>query len=130
MLLKHRFNLRDISKNINDPKNLIVLQKTLDSARATFENAQKITSDLDEITGDPAFRLNLLNLVNGLSNLVSSTEQLDKQVQTAQILEPVTQQLQQQVQMTKVLKPVIQQLDQQVQGSPDKQYLKQTSLRR
>lgn len=83
-------NLKDLSANLNDPKNLVTLQQTLDSARATFENTQKITADLDDLTGDPAFRDNLKNLVNGLGKLVSSTEQLQEQVQTAQALEPIT----------------------------------------
>ena len=82
-------NLRDITKNLNDPTNVLLLQQTLDAARVTFENAQKITSDLDELTGDPEFRNNLLNLVNGLSNLVSSTEQLEGQIRTAQLLESI-----------------------------------------
>jgi phospholipid/cholesterol/gamma-HCH transport system substrate-binding protein len=84
-------NLRDVSVALNSPSNLTVLQETLDSARATFQNAQKITADLDELTGDPAFRDNLKNLVNGLSGLVSSTQQLHQQAQLAQILsQPVT----------------------------------------
>ena len=82
-------NLRDISASLKDPKNALLLQQTLDSARATFENTQKITSDLDDLTGDPAFRDNLRNLVNGLGKLVSSTQQLQEQVQIAQVLEPV-----------------------------------------
>ncbi|MGB2926074.1 MAG: MlaD family protein [Limnothrix sp.] len=82
-------NLRDISITLNDPVNLVVLQKTLDSARVTFENTQKITSDLDELTGDPEFRRNLIDLVNGLSQLVSSTEQLQEQVQVAGKIEPI-----------------------------------------
>ncbi len=80
-------NLRDASKSLNDPKNLLLLQQTLDSARVTFENTQKITSDLDELTGDPAFRKNLRQLVNGLSNLVSSTDQMQQKVQVAATLD-------------------------------------------
>jgi phospholipid/cholesterol/gamma-HCH transport system substrate-binding protein len=80
-------NLRDISKSVNDPNNIVLLQQTLDAARVTFENAQKITSDLDQLTGDPQFRINLLNLVNGLSKLVSSAENLETQIKTAQVLE-------------------------------------------
>jgi phospholipid/cholesterol/gamma-HCH transport system substrate-binding protein len=80
-------NFRDASRALGDPKNIIVLQQTLDSARVTFENTQKITSDLDELTGDPKFRDNLRQLVNGLSSLVSSTEQIEKQVQIATTLE-------------------------------------------
>ena len=79
-------NLRDASKTLNDPKNIVLLQQTLDSARLTFENTQKITSDLDELTGDPKFRQNLRQLVNGLSNLVSSTQDMQQQVQVATTL--------------------------------------------
>jgi phospholipid/cholesterol/gamma-HCH transport system substrate-binding protein len=88
-------NLRDVSKNLNDPKTIVLIQQTLDSARATFENTQKITADLDELTGDPALRDNLRNLINGLGNLVSSTEQLQQQVQTARVVEPWQQQIKQ-----------------------------------
>lgn len=83
-------NLRDITNTLNDPTNLLVLQQTLDSARVTFQNAQKITSDLDELTGDPALRQNLRELINGLGGLVSSTEQLQQQVQVAQTLDALT----------------------------------------
>jgi phospholipid/cholesterol/gamma-HCH transport system substrate-binding protein len=80
-------NLRDATKSFNDPNNRLLLQQTLDSARVTFENTQKITSDLDELTGDPAFRNNLRQLVNGLSTLVSSTEQMQQQVRIADTLD-------------------------------------------
>ncbi|MGG6270579.1 MlaD family protein [Leptolyngbya sp. AN03gr2] len=79
-------NLRDVSVTLNNPNTITMLQQTLDSARATFENTQKITSDLDELTGDPQLRDNLKRLINGLSGLVSSTEQLQQQAQIAQIL--------------------------------------------
>ncbi|NWF62579.1 MAG: MCE family protein [Fischerella sp.] len=82
-------NLRDASRALNDPNNLLVLQQTLDSARVTFENTQKITSDLDELTGDPSFRENLRQLVNGLSTLVSSTQQMQQQVEVANTLDAV-----------------------------------------
>lgn len=80
-------NLRDATKTFNDPSNRLLLQQTLDSARVTFENTQKITSDLDELTGDPAFRNNLRQLVNGLSTLVSSTKQMQQQVEIADTLD-------------------------------------------
>ena len=86
-------NLKDISANFSNPNSLVNLQQTLDSARVTFDNAQKITSDLESITGDPAFLENVRTLVNGLSNLVSSTEQLEQQVQTSQKIQPVQQAL-------------------------------------
>ncbi|HBE17378.1 MAG TPA: MCE family protein [Cyanobacteria bacterium UBA11149] len=82
-------NLRDVTAAVNNPTNFLVLQQTLDSARATFENVQKITADLDELTGDSQFRQNVKDLVNGLSKLVSSTEQLQEQIQVAQQLETV-----------------------------------------
>ena len=82
-------NLNDISANFNNPDNLVSVQQTLDSARVTFANAQKITSDLEAITGDPAFLQNVKTLVDGLSGLVSSTEQLEQQVETSQAIEPV-----------------------------------------
>jgi phospholipid/cholesterol/gamma-HCH transport system substrate-binding protein len=82
-------SLRDVSKALNSPANILALQQTLDSARSTFLNAQKITADLDELTGDPSFRDNLRRLVVGLSRLVSSTQQLHQQSQYAQILSPL-----------------------------------------
>ena len=80
-------NLRNFSTALNSPINRVVLQKTLDSARVTFENAQKITSDVDQLTGDPKVRENLKRLINGLSGLVSSTQDLQQQVQVAETLE-------------------------------------------
>jgi len=82
-------NLRDASKALNSPTNLLALQQTLDSARVTFQNAQKITSDLDELTGDPSFRDNIRQLIEGLSGLVSSTQQVEQQVQVAKTLDSV-----------------------------------------
>lgn len=82
-------NLRNLSEVVGTSENILLLQQTLDSARATFQNAQKITADLDELTGDPNFRQNILRLVNGLSGLVSSAEQLQEQTQLAQTLTPV-----------------------------------------
>ncbi|HIK30968.1 MAG TPA: MCE family protein [Oscillatoriales cyanobacterium M59_W2019_021] len=84
-------NLRQVTATASDPTNRILLQETLDSARSTFQNVQKITSDLDDLTGDPEFRENIRRLVNGLSGLVSSTEQLQNQIQTAQTLEPLAE---------------------------------------
>ncbi|MBE9166490.1 MCE family protein [Pleurocapsales cyanobacterium LEGE 06147] len=82
-------SLKEISAAFSEPSSLVMLQQTLDSARATFANTQKITADLEEFTGDPAFRNNLRRLVDGLGSLVSSTEQLEQQIQTAQVLQSV-----------------------------------------
>jgi len=81
-------NLRNLSEALGSQENLLLLQQTLDSARATFQNAQKITADLDDLTGDPTFRENVRQLINGLHNLVSSTEQLHRQAELARVLEP------------------------------------------
>ena len=83
-------NLREISASLNKPSNLLTIQQTLDSARATFANTQKITADLDELTGDPTLRSNMRKLINGLSNLVSSAEQLEQPLKNAQSPTPVT----------------------------------------
>lgn len=79
--------LLDLTTAIGSTENLVLLQQTLESARATFENAQKITADLDELTGDPAFRENLRELIDGLNNLVSLSNQLQHQTQYARVLE-------------------------------------------
>lgn len=76
-------NLREISDLATDDEYLLRIQQTLDSAYETFDNIRKITADLDELTGDPQFRRNIRELVNGLSDLVSSTEQLQQQAQIA-----------------------------------------------
>ncbi len=82
-------NLRDASQALNNPNNILVLQQTLDSARVTFENVEKITSDLDELTGDPNFRENVRQLVNGLGKLLSSTQQIEQQIEVASTLDVV-----------------------------------------
>jgi phospholipid/cholesterol/gamma-HCH transport system substrate-binding protein len=82
-------NLKNATASLNDPKTISTLQQTLDSARSTFQNTQKITADIDDLTGSPEFRSNLRNLVNGLGKLVSSTEQLQEQAKLAQTIEPM-----------------------------------------
>jgi phospholipid/cholesterol/gamma-HCH transport system substrate-binding protein len=86
-------NLRNLSESVGSPENLLLFQQTLESARATFQNVQKITADLDELTGDPAFRQNIRELINGLSNLVSFTEQFQEQAELAQVLTQAEQSL-------------------------------------
>ena len=68
---------------------MVSLQQTLDSARVTFDNAQKITADLESFTGDPAFLENVRDLVDGLNNLLSTTEQLEQQVKTSHLIKPM-----------------------------------------
>jgi phospholipid/cholesterol/gamma-HCH transport system substrate-binding protein len=84
-------NLKNITESFGSEASVVSLQQTLDSARVTFDNTQKITSDLESLTGDPAFVKNVRDLVNGLSGLVSTTEQLEQQIQTGQAIEPIQQ---------------------------------------
>ncbi len=69
-------NVRKITDGLSDPATIDSLRETLDAARVTFQNAEKITSDLDEVTGDPNFRKNLRKLVDGLGQLVSTTDSM------------------------------------------------------
>jgi len=63
-------NLEALSSQLNDPALALTLRQTLDSARITFQNAQKISADLDQITGDAEFRESLKRVVKGLSGLL------------------------------------------------------------
>jgi phospholipid/cholesterol/gamma-HCH transport system substrate-binding protein len=83
-------NLRDFSTGINDPSNALMLQQLLDSARSVFQNVEKITADLDELTGDPAFRDNLRQLIDSLNRLVDASEQLERQTEVAEVLDSLT----------------------------------------
>ena len=64
-----------------------MLQQTLDTARETFQNVQKMTSDLDDIAGDERFRKNLKQIINGLGDLFSSTKELEQQTRMAKNIE-------------------------------------------
>lgn len=86
-------NLKNISESFGSEAGVVSLQQTLDSARVTFDNAQKITSDLESITGDPQFIENVRDLVNGLSGLVSTTDRLEQQIQTTQMIKPMQEAL-------------------------------------
>jgi phospholipid/cholesterol/gamma-HCH transport system substrate-binding protein len=66
-------NLQNLSKAFSDPGTISSLRETLDSARDTLANFRKITTDLDELTGDPKFRTNLRKLIDGLGGLVSDS---------------------------------------------------------
>ena len=81
-------DLRSITSTFSTPENLVMLQQTLDSARSVFQSAHKVLADVDELTGDPTLRNNLRDLINGLSTLVSLTNQLDQASQVAEALTP------------------------------------------
>lgn len=78
-------SVRGVTDRVGDPESIILLQKTLDSARAAFENVMKITADVDEVTGDPQFRDNVRELIEALENLLSSTQQLERQIAQAKL---------------------------------------------
>ncbi|MBX2865237.1 MAG: MCE family protein [Leptolyngbyaceae cyanobacterium MAG.088] len=73
-------NLNTLTATLNNPVTLLGVAQTLDSARVTFQNTQKITTDLEQLTGNAEFRENLIKLINGLSKLVSSTQSLEQQL--------------------------------------------------
>ncbi len=82
-------DLQTITSSLNTPTNLVLLQQTLESARDALASAQKVMADVDEITGDPAVRLQIRNLITGLGALVSSTQSLEQETQLAQTLTPL-----------------------------------------
>ncbi|WP_299407897.1 MlaD family protein [Acaryochloris sp. IP29b_bin.148] len=76
--------LNTLTTAINTPSTMSELTETVDSAKQTLQNVQKITSDLEEITGNPEFRQNLIRLINGLGKLLSSSQDLEQQIQAVQ----------------------------------------------
>lgn len=82
-------DLKVITNSLNTDENIVLLQQTLESARDVFQSAQKVMADVDELTGDPAFRTNIRDLIDGLSGLVSTTQQLETQAELARMLDSV-----------------------------------------
>ena len=82
-------DLQAVTASLNTPANLVLLQQTLESARDALASAQKVMADVDEITGDPAIRNQLKELINGLGDLVSSTQSLEQQSEVARVLTPL-----------------------------------------
>jgi phospholipid/cholesterol/gamma-HCH transport system substrate-binding protein len=79
-------NLGNFTAYLSDPATVVTLQQLLDSSRAAFVNLQKITSDVDEITGNPQLRQEIIRLIQGLSRLVSSSEQLQQEFAQGQAM--------------------------------------------
>jgi phospholipid/cholesterol/gamma-HCH transport system substrate-binding protein len=84
-------NLRDLTQAVNAPENMILLQQTIDSARSTLQNLEKITADIDDFTGDPKLRENLKNIINGLGNILTSTQALEQQTAIAEATTPLSE---------------------------------------
>ena len=81
----------------------------------SFLSAQKVLADVDELTGDPQFRNNIRNLVNGLNDLVSLTEQLEQDTRFAQALTTGQGQSIERIRLTQVPTPNAPTTD----GAPD-----------
>jgi phospholipid/cholesterol/gamma-HCH transport system substrate-binding protein len=79
-------NLGNFTAYLSDPATVVTLQQLLDSSRAAFANLQKITADVDEITGNPQLRQEIIRLIQGLSRLVSSSEQLQQEFAQGQAM--------------------------------------------
>lgn len=78
-------DLQELTANLNDPNLVLNFRTALDSARITFENAEKITTDLEILTGDIEFLESLKNLVFGLDGLVSYTSNSDVPIQLVKV---------------------------------------------
>ena len=78
-------DLQELTSNLNDPNLVLNFRTALDSARVTFENAEKITTDLDILTGDIEFLESLKNLVFGLDGLVSLPGNSDIPIQLVEV---------------------------------------------
>ncbi|GAB4342555.1 MAG: hypothetical protein Fur0042_04830 [Cyanophyceae cyanobacterium] len=76
-------NLRQLTGAASDPSMILNLQETLDSARTVLQNVEKITADLESLTGDEKFRESLRKIITTLGDLLSSVEELDHQVAIA-----------------------------------------------
>jgi phospholipid/cholesterol/gamma-HCH transport system substrate-binding protein len=61
----------------------------MDSAQSLLNNLNKITSDVDQLTGNPSLRQDILRLIQGLTNLLSSTQLLQQQVAYGKVLSQV-----------------------------------------
>ena len=66
---------------------LVRLERTLETAQATFAAFRKVATDVDQVTGDPQVREDLKRLIRGLGKLISLAEELRLQ------LEPLAQDL-------------------------------------
>jgi phospholipid/cholesterol/gamma-HCH transport system substrate-binding protein len=86
-------NLKDASQAFSNPATITSLQQTLDAARSTFQNIQKITTDVDELTGDPELRKQFKDVIKGFGQLLSSSEEVQQRAIYAQQLEPAAQQM-------------------------------------
>jgi phospholipid/cholesterol/gamma-HCH transport system substrate-binding protein len=83
---KASVNLERLTSTVATPATMRTLDQLLKSANATLQNTQKLTSDLDDVTGDPEVRRNLRNIINRLGKLLSSSRNFEQQLATARTL--------------------------------------------
>ncbi|HIK25120.1 MAG: MlaD family protein [Thermosynechococcus sp. Uc] len=72
-------NLNKVSGALSSPIIMLSIAQTLDAARATFINAQKLTNDLLKLTSDQSFQSDLRRLIKILSRLLASSQDLEQQ---------------------------------------------------
>ncbi|MFN4279682.1 MlaD family protein [Thermosynechococcus sp.] len=72
-------NLNKVSGTLSSPIIMLSIAQTLDAARATFINAQKLTNDLLKLTSDESFQSDLRRLIKILSRLLASSQDLEQQ---------------------------------------------------
>ena len=82
-------NLNEISTQLKDPRSHLQIQQIMDSAQSLLNNLNKITADVDELTGNPSLRRDILRLIQGLTNLLSSTQLLQQQVAYDKVLNQI-----------------------------------------
>ena len=82
-------NLNEVSTQLKDSRSHLQIQQIMDSAQSLLNNLNKITSDVDELTGNPSLRRDILRLIQGLTNLLSSTQLLQQQVAYDKVLNQV-----------------------------------------
>jgi phospholipid/cholesterol/gamma-HCH transport system substrate-binding protein len=86
-------NLTGVSAQLSQPETLLLLQQLLDSARTSLQNLEKISADIEQLTGNPALRDDLRRLLRGLSQLLSAGQSLEREIQTQGALEHLAQAL-------------------------------------
>ncbi|RMH63603.1 MAG: MCE family protein [Cyanobacteria bacterium J003] len=73
-------NLNKVSGALSSPIVMLSIAQTLDAARATFINAQKLTNDLLKLTSNPSFQSDLRRLIQILRRLLASSQDLEQQL--------------------------------------------------
>lgn len=73
-------NLNKVSGALSSPVVMLSIAQTLDAARATFINAQKLTNDLLKLTSDSSFQSDLRRLIQILRRLLASSQALEQQL--------------------------------------------------